>query len=39
MPESDFDYNPEKDKLPMMVTFWIIVASIGMAIYLSMILV
>ncbi len=39
MPESDFDYDPKRDKLPMMITFWIIVASIGMAIYLSMILV
>ena len=39
MPESIFDYDPDKDKLPKMVTFWIIVASIGMAIYLSIILV
>ncbi len=39
MPESRFDYDPENDKLPPMITFWIIVGSIGMAIYLSMILV
>jgi len=39
MPESDFDYNPETDKLPPMVTFWIIVGAIGMGIYLSQILV
>jgi len=39
MPESPFDFDPEKDKLSPTITFWIIVASIGMAIYLSMILV
>lgn len=39
MQESDFDYDPKKDKLPKRVTFWIIVAAVGMAIYLSMILV
>lgn len=39
MPESDFDYDREKDKLPNKLTFWIIVAAVGMAIYLSMILV
>lgn len=39
MPKSDFDYDPERDKLPKMITFWIIVASIGMAIWLSIILV
>jgi len=39
MPESPFDYNPETDKLPPMITFWIIVGSIGMGIYLSIILV
>lgn len=39
MPESIFDYDPEKDKLPPMVTFWIIVTAIGMAIYLSIIFV
>lgn len=39
MAEDPFDYDPEKDKLSTTVTFWIIVASIGMAIYLSTILV
>lgn len=39
MPESEFDYDRKKDKLPTKITFWIIIAAIGMAIYLSMILV
>jgi len=39
MPESPFDFDPEKDKLPKPVMVWIIIASIGMAIYLSIILV
>jgi hypothetical protein len=39
MPESNFDYDPKKDKLPKKITFWIIVVAIAMAIYLSTILV
>jgi hypothetical protein len=39
MQDSDFDYDPEKDKLPPLVTFWIIVAALGAAVYLSMVLV
>ncbi len=39
MSENIFDYDPDKDKLPAKVTFWIIIAAIGMAMYLSMILV
>ncbi len=39
MAEENFDYDPKKDKLSPAVTFWIIIVSIGMAIYLSMILV
>lgn len=39
MPYNIFDYDPEKDSLPPMITFWIIVGAIGMGIYLSMILV
>lgn len=39
MPDSKFDYDPEIDSLPPMITFWIIVGSIGMGIYLSIILV
>jgi hypothetical protein len=39
MPRSEFDYDPEKDKLPAMATFWIIVAALGAAVYLSIILV
>jgi len=39
MTEDDFDYDPNRDKLSSTITFWIIVASVGMAIYLSIILV
>lgn len=40
MPEEvNYDFDPEQDKLPPMVTFWIIVAAIAGAIYLSIILV
>jgi len=37
--KSDWDYNPETDKLPKNVTIIIVIASIMAAIYLSMILV
>jgi hypothetical protein len=39
MPRSEFDYDPEKDGLSPLVTFWIIVAAVGAAIYLSLVLV
>ncbi len=39
MSKNPFDYDPDKDGLPYMVTVWIIIAAIGMAIYLSIILV
>ena len=39
MAQSPFDYDPNKDKLSPTITFWIIAASVGMAIYLSIILV
>ncbi len=39
MARSEFDYDPEKDKLPPLATFWIIVAALGAAVYLSLILV
>ncbi len=37
--EVNYDFDPEQDKLPPMVTFWLVVASVGAAIYLSIILV
>ncbi len=39
MSDVNYDFDPEQDKLPTMVTFWIVVAAIGGAIYLSIILV
>jgi hypothetical protein len=39
MKKSEFDYDPEKDDLPQSLTFWLILASLAMAIYLSQILV
>ena len=39
MPESDFDYDPEKDSLPKTIKFWLVVAALAMAIYLASILV
>lgn len=37
--KSDWDYNPETDKLPKNVTIMIVIASIMAAVYLSFILV
>jgi hypothetical protein len=37
--KSEWDYNPETDKLPRNVTIIIVIASIVAAVYLSMILV
>jgi len=37
--KSDWDYNPETDKLPKNITILIVVASIVAAVYLSMVLV
>jgi hypothetical protein len=37
--KSEWDYNPETDKIPRNVTILIVVASIIAAVYLSMILV
>ncbi len=37
--KSDWDYNPETDKLPKNITILIVVASIVAAVYLSTILV
>ncbi len=37
--KSEWDYNPETDKLPKNVTIIIVIASIMAAVYLSMILV
>lgn len=39
MTQSDFDFDPERDNVPATVLFWIIVGSLGLAVYLSMILV
>lgn len=39
MSKSEFDYDPEKDSLPPLITFWLIVAAVGAAIYLSFVLV
>ena len=39
MPNSPFDYDPEKDNLPPLITFWIVVAALGAAVYLSFVLV
>lgn len=36
---SDFDYQPEKDDLPKTLTFWIIIAALAAALYLSQIMV
>jgi hypothetical protein len=35
----EFDYDPEKDGMPSNIVTWIILLSIGLAIYLSQILV
>jgi len=37
--KSEWDYNPETDRLPRNVTFMIVIASIVAAVYLSMVLV
>ncbi|VAW26056.1 hypothetical protein MNBD_BACTEROID07-73 [hydrothermal vent metagenome] len=37
--QSNWDYNPETDKLPKNITIIIVVASIAAAVYLSYILV
>lgn len=37
--KSDWDYNPETDKLPKNITILIVVASIVAAVYLSLVLV
>lgn len=37
--KSDWDYNPETDKLPKNITILIVVASIAAAVYLSLVLV
>lgn len=37
--KSDWDYNPETDKLPKNIIILIVVASIVAAVYLSMVLV
>jgi len=37
--KSEWDYNPETDKLPKNVTIIIVIASVAAAIYLSMVLV
>jgi|GEM_PF-719846 len=39
MNKSDFDYQPDKDDLPRVLTFWLIVAALAFAIYLSQIFV
>lgn len=39
MKNSEFDYQPEKDDLPRTLTFWIIVAALAAAVYLSQVLV
>jgi len=39
MNQSEFDYDPEKDKLSPTIMFWIIILAIGLAIYLAQILV
>jgi hypothetical protein len=39
MKNSEFDYDPEKDNLSGTLTVWIIILAIGLAIYLSQILV
>ncbi len=39
MARSEFDYDPDKDKLSALATFWIIVAALGTAVYLSLVLV
>ncbi len=36
---SDWDYNPEKDKIPRNITIIIVIASIAAAVYLSFFLV
>ncbi len=36
---SNWDYNPETDKLPKNITIIIVIASIAAAVYLSMVLV
>ncbi len=36
---SDWDYNPETDKLPRNITLIIVIASIAAAVYLSFVLV
>jgi len=37
--KSDWDYNPETDRLPKNITILIVVASVVAAVYLSLVLV
>lgn len=39
MLHSEWDYNPEKDKIPRNITIIIVLASIAAAVYLSFVLV
>ena len=39
MANIEFDYQPEKDDLPRNLMFWIVIAALAAAIYLSQVLV
>jgi hypothetical protein len=39
MKNSEFNYDPEKDNLSSTLMFWIIISALGLAVYLSQILV
>jgi hypothetical protein len=39
MKNTEFDYQPEKDDLPRTLTFWIVLAALVLAVYLSQVLV
>lgn len=39
MRNTEFDYQPDKDDLPRTLTFWLIIAALAFAVYLSQILV
>ncbi len=39
MANNEFDYQPEKDDLPRNLMFWIVIAALAAAIYLSQVLV
>jgi hypothetical protein len=39
MKKSEFDYDPETDIVPPKILFWIVIAAMGLAVYLSQILV